>query len=102
MADERKLAHDVSNQINAIKSVNDFYSVNWYLNNNKLKDINPIKFIIDILLRTKGSEFVYGCTTEYLTKYIEKLELVLKWTMFGFLEGLMSCSVKPIITETIS
>lgn len=99
MADERKLAHDVSNQINAIKSVNDFYSVNWYLNNNKLKDINPIKFIIDILLRTKGSEFVYGCTTEYLTKYIEKLELVLKWTMFGFLEGLMSCSVKPIITE---
>lgn len=61
--------------------------------------VNVINFIIDFFTHTKGKEWLPKQITNFIVKQLPVLEFTLKGILVGYLESMLSCSVKPMITE---
>lgn len=102
MASIKVETDNVLNQVDAVMAAlnifkDDSHNTSIYLSD--LFRINVVNFIIDFFKHVKGEEWLPGQITNFIVKQLPAIEFTLKGILVGYLESMLSCSVKPMITE---
>lgn len=103
MANPNETTQNVLNTINGITSAVEFnidkVNSNGITLSGGINVSNIVNFIVDFLEQTKGKDFLIEEISKFIADYLPHIEYTLKGILLGYLQTLMSCSVKPIITE---
>lgn len=100
MADIQRNSNNILSYINSLMSALQFDYNNNSVNVNLFQlrsDI--IGFIVEFFKETKGYDWLIEKIANYLTVAVPALEYSSKIIFLSYIETMLSCSVKPIITE---
>lgn len=97
----KQAVESVSGQINAILSILDGTIPLSTLLMDKIGALNPLQFVLSILQRVVGYDRVVDFLTETIVIGLPSIEDNVKISLIESLKNLFSCSVNPLINETI-
>lgn len=103
MANLSNIAKDLLNLINSITTAVEIYqnpednTRSIYLSENAKTNI--LNFLVDFFKQTQGYDFLVNELANYITKYLPYIEHTCKGLLLGYLQTMISCSLKPIINE---
>lgn len=101
MATVQQKKQDVMAKINSVIAAVDLYpeidTTNTQLSFNP--SANPIDLLVDFFKSTKGYDWLINAVSRYISHELPALELAVKGILLSNIETILSCSIKPIITE---
>lgn len=101
MANAKQIKEDAMAKVNSILTALDLYPNDTQLNTFQSINIslNPIDLIMDFFKSTKGYDWLINIIAGFVAFSLPALELSVKGVLLSHIQTMLSCSIKPFITE---